>query len=89
MKGQPPQEKVKFWLAQDLNNLELLRAKYITHTFSRHTHYGYAIGVIERGAETFYYRGDIHTAPAGSIVVINDFSLYKSNGDQWIFSRSS
>jgi AraC-like DNA-binding protein len=76
MKSQPPQEKVKFWLAQDLNNLELLRAKYITHTFSRHTHDGYAIGIIERGAETFYYRGGIHTAPAGSIVVINPGEIH-------------
>lgn len=76
MKGQPPQEKVKFWLAQDLNNLELLRATYITHTFTRHTHDGYAIGIIEKGAETFYYRGAIHTAPAGSIVIINPGEIH-------------
>jgi AraC-like DNA-binding protein len=64
-------EETKFWHAQDIGQLELLRATYITHTFSRHTHDGYAIGVIERGAETFYYRGTIHMAPAGTIVVIN------------------
>jgi AraC-like DNA-binding protein len=65
------QEQTKFWQAQDLGKLDLLRATYITHSFSRHVHQGYAIGVIERGAETFYYRGGNHTAPAGSIVVIN------------------
>ncbi|KAB8331751.1 AraC family transcriptional regulator [Scytonema tolypothrichoides VB-61278] len=49
----------------------MLRAKYVTHTFSRHTHDGYAIGVIEQGIEEFTYQGAIHRAPAGSIVVIH------------------
>ncbi|HRV91723.1 MAG TPA: AraC family transcriptional regulator [Anaerolineae bacterium] len=65
------QEKVKFWQAQDIGGVDLLRATYFTHTFSRHVHNGYAIGIIERGAETFYYRGATHVAPAGSVVVIN------------------
>jgi AraC-like DNA-binding protein len=64
-------ETSKFWHAQDIGNVELLRATYITHAFSRHVHEGFAIGVIERGAETFYYRGGTHIAPAGTIVVIN------------------
>lgn len=71
MAGHPPQEKTKFWQAPDLGRLDLLHATYITHTFSRHIHHGYAIGVIERGAETFFYRGKIHIAPAGSVVIIN------------------
>lgn len=65
------QEHVKFWQAPDLGKLDLLRATYFTHTFSRHSHNGYALGIIEHGAETFYYRGATHTAPAGSIVIIN------------------
>lgn len=71
MKAQNHREQVKFWHAHDLGYVELLRATYIEHTFTRHTHEGYAIGVVERGAETFYYRGQTHVAPAGSIVVIN------------------
>ena len=67
----PPHEKVKFWQAQDIGQLDLLHATYITHAFSRHIHNGYAIGVIEKGAETFYYRGKTYVAPAGHIVVIN------------------
>lgn len=70
------QERVKFWHAQDLGKLELLRATYITHSFSPHTHNGYAIGVIEAGAETFCYRGNVHIAPAGSIVVINPGEMH-------------
>lgn len=64
-------EKVTFWRDSRLSNLELLRATFIKHAFAPHTHEGYAIGVIEKGAERFKYRRAIHVAPQGSIVVIN------------------
>jgi AraC-like DNA-binding protein len=69
--AKPTAEQTKFWFARDVGNVELLRATYITHTFSRHAHEGFAIGIIEQGAEAFYYRGAMHVAPAGSIVLIN------------------
>lgn len=67
-----PGEQTHFWQSQELGSpLESLTAGPISPIPSgSHTHEGFAIGVIERGAETFYYRGTIHTAPAGSIVVI-------------------
>lgn len=71
MKTEPAREQTKFWSAADLGEVDLLKATYITHSFSRHTHEGYVFGVIERGAEAFYYRGAMHYAPAGSVVVIN------------------
>jgi AraC-like DNA-binding protein len=71
MSTQPSHERVKFWHAQELDKLELLHATYITHAFARHTHDGFAIGIIEQGAEGFYYRGAEYIAPAGSVVVIN------------------
>lgn len=64
-------EQVKFWRDPDLGNLELLRARYVTHSFSPHIHEGFAIGVIVAGVEAFTYRGSVHAAPAGSIVVIH------------------
>lgn len=65
------QEQVKFWRSPRFCNLELLRARYITHSFCRHTHDTFAIGVIQQGAEEFAYRGATHVAPAGSIALIN------------------
>ncbi len=65
------QEQTVFWRAPELGDLELLRASYRTHTFARHAHEGFAIGVIERGAETFEYHRQWFVAPAGSVVVIN------------------
>jgi len=46
MKLHPARDKAKFWHDADLDDLELLRATCVTHTFAPHAHEGYAIGVI-------------------------------------------
>jgi AraC-like DNA-binding protein len=69
-------EQSKFWHIHDYDDLEMLHAHYITHSFDRHIHEGYAIGVIEQGAEAFYYRGKNHVAPAGSVVVIDPGEIH-------------
>lgn len=66
-----PQETVKFWRDAALSDLEVLRARYVTHSFSRHIHEGYAIGIIEAGTEEFFYRGATHQAHAGELVIIH------------------
>ena len=71
MKSQTRQEEAKFWCDRSFSNLELLRATYIEHTFARHTHEGYAIGVIEAGIEGFRYQGEKHAAPPSSIVIVH------------------
>lgn len=60
-------ETTKIWRIPELKGLELLRAKYVTQSFPRHTHQRYAIGVIEDGALGFYYRGENMVASQGSI----------------------
>jgi AraC-like DNA-binding protein len=69
-------ETTKFWRDPALGALELLHARYVTHAFAPHMHEGYAIGVIEAGAEGFLYRSDYHIAPAGSVVVIQPGELH-------------
>lgn len=72
-------EQAKFWRwsspslhhAAQPAGLDLLHAHYVTHSFSRHIHDTFAIGVIVQGAEGFAYRGSTHVAPAGSVVLIN------------------
>lgn len=63
-------ESVKYWLAPQAPGIELLRAKYMTQTFSRHVHEGYAFGVIEKGALAFSYRGEHLVAPAGTVNLV-------------------
>jgi AraC-like DNA-binding protein len=60
-------ESAVIWRAQGLPGLELLKARYVNQTFARHSHEGYALGVIESGALGFDYRGSHVVAPAGAI----------------------
>lgn len=69
--SKPSKEQVTFWRDPALSNIELLRATYVTHSFSRHTHDSYAIGVIDAGVEEFTYRGATHRAPANSVVIVH------------------
>lgn len=61
-----PQPKTKVWRIPNLD-LELLRAEHQTQSFPKHTHECYALGVIERGALGFYYRGENVVASPGDI----------------------
>lgn len=64
-------EKVTFWRDAALANMEVLKATYVHHAFSRHSHEGYAIGVIESGVEAFDYLGRQYQAPAGALVIVH------------------
>ncbi|HMM22005.1 MAG TPA: AraC family transcriptional regulator [Selenomonadales bacterium] len=56
---------------EDMGGLELFKAFYTTHAFSRHWHDGYGIGVIEAGCEVFDYRGDKHYASPFNVILMN------------------
>lgn len=64
-------ESVKLWRPSMLHGVELLHATYVTRSFPRHVHDGFAVGVIEKGALGFRYRGCDVVAPAGAINLAN------------------
>lgn len=64
-------EGATFQTAGELGGLEFIEAKYKTHNFSRHSHEGYTIGVIEKGAQRFFRTGGNHIAPQDSIILVN------------------
>lgn len=79
-------EQVMFWRDPALKNLELLRATYVTHSFARHTHDSYAIGVIDSGVEEFTYRGAIHRALPNNIVIVHPGEVHNGHAgvpDGW------
>lgn len=67
----PPQEQAKFWRDPILKGLEMLRATFVTYSFSRHVHEGFGIAIVENGSMAFEYQGFTHVAPAGSVVVMH------------------
>ncbi|HEU5049965.1 MAG TPA: AraC family ligand binding domain-containing protein, partial [Gemmatimonadales bacterium] len=61
----------RYWRMDDFDGIELLRASGSRHRYARHSHEGYAIGVVEAGAHAFTARGATWTAVPGQIVVVN------------------
>ncbi len=64
-------EVAEFTHAKELGGIELLNASYHKQNFSRHSHEGYTVGVIESGAQRFYRTGGNHIAPENSIILVN------------------
>jgi len=62
---------VRFQRAADLDNLEFLHATFVRHSFPRHTHDTFAIGVIEKGVQATYYKGSTHIATCRDICLVN------------------
>ncbi|WP_368884339.1 AraC family transcriptional regulator [Providencia vermicola] len=64
-------ESANYFHLQELDGLEMIQAQYHQQKFSRHSHEGFCIGVIEDGAQQFFRTGENHYAPKGDIIVVN------------------
>lgn len=64
---------------KNLDNLEVLKALFFQHSFGRHYHEGYAIGIILKGSETYQCNKKINVAPKGSIVVVNPGEVHNGH----------
>ncbi|MDP4506434.1 AraC family transcriptional regulator [Nonomuraea turcica] len=69
-------EQAHFFRHPAVPETDLLKARYVTHRFSRHVHDGYAIGLIVTGVEEFDYRGVTHRAGAGDLVLVNPDAVH-------------
>lgn len=64
-------EWARHWRYDRLPGLDLLRARYVRHTFPRHSHDGFVIGAVTRGVEAVGLAdGTLHAGP-GSVVLLN------------------
>lgn len=66
-----PAEGARYWRHPGLPDVDLLRARYVTHRFGRHMHDGYVLAVIEDGVEEFDHDGSLLRAGPGAIVLVN------------------
>jgi len=81
-------EKVNYQYANELGGLELLEANYHKQNFSRHSHEGYTIGVIESGAQRFFRTRSDHVAPQHSIILVNADEVHNgcsATEDGWAY----
>jgi AraC-like DNA-binding protein len=72
-------EEAVLWRDPALHGTELLRATYRTFEFAPHAHETFAIGVTERGAQTFTSRRHREVVmPAGTVAVVNPGEVHTS-----------
>ncbi|MFD3874256.1 AraC family transcriptional regulator [Streptomyces sp. NPDC058623] len=64
-------EWARHWQYAELPGLDLLRARYVRHTFPRHAHDGYVIAAVTGGVEEIGLPGGTVRAGPGSVVLIN------------------
>nr|WP_018535889.1 AraC family transcriptional regulator [Streptomyces sp. SID8379] len=64
-------EWARHWRYEQLPGLDLLRARYLRHTFPRHSHDGYVFGAVTGGVEAVGMPDGTLLAGPGSVVMIN------------------
>ncbi|MFR9726994.1 AraC family ligand binding domain-containing protein [Streptomyces sp. MS19] len=64
-------EQARHWRFAGLPDVDLLRAAYVRHNFSRHTHETFVIAAITSGAEAFHCDGSLERAGAGALALVN------------------
>jgi AraC-like DNA-binding protein len=61
----------QFYRLAEPGTVEVLHARFVAHRYPRHAHDHFVIGLVERGAQSYWYRGARHITPAGQIFLVN------------------
>ncbi|MFJ8309684.1 MULTISPECIES: AraC family transcriptional regulator [unclassified Streptomyces] len=64
-------EWARHWQYPELPGLDLLRARYVSHSFARHAHEGFVLGAVRTGIEDVVMPGETIRARPGTVVMIN------------------
>jgi len=64
-------EWTRYYRLPVCNSIEALHARFVTHRYPRHAHDYLVIGLVERGAQAYWYRGERHITPAGQVFLVN------------------
>jgi AraC-like DNA-binding protein len=60
-----------YWGHPAVPGVDLMRARYGRHSFTRHAHETFAVGVVQDGAEELLIGDEVHRVVAGGVVMIN------------------
>ncbi|SHN25320.1 AraC family transcriptional regulator [Actinacidiphila paucisporea] len=83
-----PREQARHWEHPALPGVDLLRARYVRHTFPRHAHDGYVIAAVTGGVEGIGLPDGAERAGAGGVVLINPgtpHSAYAGTEEGWAY----
>ncbi|MGW0732537.1 AraC family ligand binding domain-containing protein [Streptomyces sp. NPDC002851] len=69
--------------------IDLLRARYVRHSFARHSHEGYVLGAVSGGVEDVQMPGGTVHAVPGTVVMINPevpHSAHAGTPEGWVYA---
>ncbi|QYK14318.1 AraC family transcriptional regulator [Shewanella rhizosphaerae] len=64
-------EKIDYWQASILKEMELSRAQFTHFAFEKHVHLDYHIGVVCHGGQRYHHRGSEYRLTPGNISTLN------------------
>jgi AraC-like DNA-binding protein len=64
-------EVARYWRHAGVPGVDLLRARYVTHRYTRHAHETFTFALIEEGIEEFSYGGSLLRAGPGGVALLN------------------
>ncbi|MGK7935337.1 MAG: AraC family transcriptional regulator [Xenococcaceae cyanobacterium] len=82
------QEYAKVWQVSHLQGLELLQATFTTHSFPKHFHESYGIGLSERGSGIIYCQGTKYLAPPDHLIFFHPGAVhsgYANDRNPWTY----
>jgi len=83
-----PTEVARYWQHGAVEGVDLLRARFVTHRYGRHTHETYTFGLIEAGVEEFDYGGTLQRAGPGGVALLNPDMVHTGQAgtpDGWTY----
>jgi AraC-like DNA-binding protein len=64
-------EWARYYRRRELDDLQILHARFVDHAFARHSHDYFVVGYVEAGAQAYRYRGARHVTTAGELFLVN------------------
>jgi AraC-like DNA-binding protein len=81
-------EVARYWRHAGVPGVDLLRARYVTHRYTRHAHETFTFALIESGIEEFSYGGSLFRAGAGGVALLNPDMVHTGQAgspDGWAY----
>ena len=83
-----PSEVARYWRHAAVPGVDLLRARYVTHRYTRHAHETFTFALIESGIEEFSYGGSLLRAGPGGVALLNPDMVHTGQAgtpDGWAY----
>jgi AraC-like DNA-binding protein len=81
-------EIARYWRHGAVDGVDLLRARFLTHRYGRHSHETYTFGLIEAGVEEFDYGGSLQRAGPGEVALLDPEVVHTGHAatpDGWAY----